>query len=67
MTIFKSFSRFTLFVLFVSTFSSAVMAAEDKAAELIRERLLAARPDIPILDIQPAQIPGFYDVYLPAG
>ncbi|MFT7140277.1 MAG: hypothetical protein ACI9B8_002702, partial [Sulfitobacter sp.] len=56
MTIFKSFSRFTLFVLFVSTFSSAVMAAEDKAAELIRERLLAARPDIPILDIQPAQI-----------
>lgn len=67
MTIFKIFSRFTLFTLLVSTFSHAVLANDDKAAELIRERLIAARPDIPILDIQPAQIPGFYDVFLPAG
>lgn len=67
MTIFKIFSKFTLFALLASTFSHAVLADGDKAAELIRERLLAARPDIPILDIQPAQIPGFYDVYLPAG
>mgnify|MGYP003637074170 CR=1 FL=1 len=43
------------------------VSAQNKAELNIRARLMAARPDIPILAIQEAQIPGFYDVFLPAG
>lgn len=41
--------------------------AHRQAAENIRNRLLAARPDIPVLDILPSEVPGFYSVFLPAG
>lgn len=49
------------------TISMPVAANDDPAIEKIRAKLHAARPDIPILDITKAQVPGFYDVYLPAG
>lgn len=38
-----------------------------KAEAQITKRLFEARPDIPILDIQPSQMPGFYLVSLPGG
>lgn len=43
------------------------IAELEKTSQLIIDRLKAARPDIPVLAIKPAQIPGFYDVFLPAG
>ena len=67
MPILKILSVFALFAVVMSAVSQSALADDEKAEALIRERLIAARPDIPILDIQPAQIPGFYDVYLPAG
>ena len=67
----RIFSRitlmFSLFAVLVSGVSMPAVADDAAAAKNIRERLLAARPDIPILDIRPALLPGFYDVYLPAG
>lgn len=63
----KLFSKIVLSVLLCVGLVNVVIADDEAAAKNIRERLTAARPDIPILDIQPAGIPGFYDVYLPAG
>ena len=49
-------------------FSVAEAADEhQRASDQIRARLLAARPDIPILDIQPTEMSGIYVVSLPAG
>ncbi len=33
----------------------------------IRDRVLAVRPDLPIEDVKPSSLPGFYDVSLPGG
>ena len=67
----KTILNFVLAVSVLSFFPQAIAdkatAKDEAAAELIRARLQTARPDIPILDITPAKISGFYDVYLPAG
>lgn len=58
-------------ILFTFAFlAPSALAEEDahkKAAETITARLLAVRPDIPIIDIQPTAMPGIYQVDLPAG
>ena len=65
--------RLLLSILLLLPFSvvaeSALADADQdaKAAEAITKRLLEARPDIPILDIQPTQMPGMYAVTLPGG
>ena len=60
----------SLFVSVLLLLPLTVVADADrdaKAAEAITKRLLAARPDIPILDIQPTDMPGMYAVSLPGG
>lgn len=68
----KSVKRLLLTAVAFAILSPLAVVAEtvdkDKAAaEQIRARLAAARPDIPILEIQPTKMPGIYAVSLPAG
>lgn len=66
----KSVTYLSLVLMMLMTPLASAESAEEihaRAAEQIRATLQAARPDIPIMDIQPSQMPGFYSVSLPAG
>ncbi|MFT4676448.1 MAG: thiol:disulfide interchange protein DsbC [Patiriisocius sp.] len=71
----KTFFKITLLAFLSASFSPLAFSQNvkketaelEKVTQLIMDRLKAARPDIPVLAIEPAQIPGFYDVFLPAG
>lgn len=59
---------FIALILMAPMFALADDAAKHAAAvQQITKRLLEARPDIPILDIQPTKMEGFYAVSLPGG
>ena len=57
----------TLFVIGLSGVASADNQSEQATINTIRERLLAARPDLPITDVFASELDGFYDANLPGG